>query len=126
MKKQLLDNRLPLKILFFERSPYMSVEILDLLDDYKIICYNDDSNYRLLREKWDISSYLNYTKIRPKEELENDQAIEILLGDQDFINKIVQDKKNSKALFFYMNSNMDKMLKSASRDFQEKYRNHVS
>lgn len=111
MKKNFYSKNLSTKILFFERSPYMSVEILDLLDNYKIICYNDDSTYSLLKEKWYLFSYLNYTKIRPKEELENDQAIEILLGDQDFINKIVQDKKNSKALFFYMNSNMDALLK---------------
>lgn len=112
MKKDQLDKQ-PLKIIFFERSPYMSVEILDLLDDYKIVCYNDDFAYRLLRKKWDLSSYLKYSKTEHDEELENDQAIEILLGDKDFLDKVIQDKKHSKALFFYMNSNMDELLKSA-------------
>jgi len=37
------DSERNLKIVFFEHNPYMSVELLDLLNDYKIICYNDDT-----------------------------------------------------------------------------------
>lgn len=133
MKKNLFNDRAHTKIFFFERSPYMSVEILDLLDDYKIVCYNDDFAYRLLRKRWDLSSYLKYSKTEHDEELENDQAIEILLGDKNFLDKVIQDKKHSKALFFYMNSNMDELLKSAgismvlpSYEVQEKLGNKLS
>ena len=88
----------------------MSVELLDLLNDYKIICYNDDATYRLLKKNWDISSYLNTEFV---EEPESDQVAEILLGDRGFLNKSIQDKKHSKALFFYMNARMDELLKDS-------------
>lgn len=96
------------KVIFFERSPFMSVELLDLLNDYKVICYNDDSIYKLLKKDWDLSSTLNteFTK-----DLENDKAIEIILNDRDFLNKIIRDKDHSKVLFFYMNPRMDELLK---------------
>jgi len=43
------DSERKLNIVFFEHNPYMSVELLDLLNDYKIICYNDDSTYQYLK-----------------------------------------------------------------------------
>ena len=98
------------EIVFFEHNPYMSVELLDLLNNYKIVCYNDDATYRLLKKNWDIYSYLNREFI---EEPESDQVAEILLGDQDFLNKVIRDKEQSKILFFYMNAKMDELLKDA-------------
>ena len=117
------------KVIFFERSPFMSVELLDLLDNYKIICYNDDYIYRLLSEDWDLSSYLN---IKFNEQLENDEAIEILLSDKNFLNRVIQEKKRSKALFFYINKRIDDLLKNAniqmllpSYEIQEKLGNKL-
>lgn len=95
-----------LRIVFFEHNPYMSVELLDLLNDYKIVCYNDDSTYQYLKEHWDIESYLNTKFI---EEPESDQVAEILLGDKDFLNRAIQDREHSKILFFYMNRKMDEL-----------------
>lgn len=107
--KNKLFNKTPLgEIFFLERSPFMSVELLDLLNDYKIICYNDDSVYKLLKKKWDLFSYLD---IKFDKNLENDKAIEILLNDKSFLSKVIQNKKHSKALFFYMNQRMDELLK---------------
>lgn len=107
--KKLFNNSSSSKIFFFERSPFMSVEILDLLKNYEIICYNDDSVYRLLKKDWNISSHLN-TELTKN--LENDKAVEILLNNKQFLNKTVGDKNNDKALFFYINSMMDKLLKN--------------
>lgn len=100
------DSEEKLKIAFFEHNPYMSVELLDLLNDYKIICYNDDSTYQYLKERWDIESYLNTNFL---EEPESDQVAEIILGDEDFLNRAIQDRANSKILFFYMNRRMDEL-----------------
>jgi formate-dependent phosphoribosylglycinamide formyltransferase (GAR transformylase) len=102
------ESRNNLKILFFEHNPYMSVELLDLLNDYKIICYNDDTTYRLLKKNWDVESYLNTEFI---EEPESDKVAEILLSDQNFLNRTIQDRKSSKILFFYMNAKMDELRK---------------
>ncbi|MDP2704509.1 MAG: hypothetical protein Q8P01_04855 [bacterium] len=97
------------KLIFFERSPFMSVELLDLLNDYKIICYNDDSIYRLLKENWNVSSYLDtdFTK-----ELANDAALEILLADKAFI-EVNVPRGGDKALFFYMNSKINELVENA-------------
>jgi len=97
-----------LKIVFFEHNPYMSVELLDLLNNYKIVCYNDDSTYRLLKKNWGIESYLNTEFI---EEPESDQAVQILLANKDFLNRVIQDREHSKILFFYMNKKMDELCK---------------
>lgn len=98
------------KVLFFERSPFISVELLDLLNDYQIVCYNDDSTYKLLKRDWNLSSYLNteFTK-----ELENDKAIEILLNDNRFLDMSIRDKERSKALFSYMNPRINELLKDS-------------
>jgi hypothetical protein len=103
------NHREDSKLIFFERSPFMSVELLDLLNDYRIICYNDDSIYRLLKKDWDVSSYLDteFTK-----ELANDKALEILLGDKAFLEKSVP-RNGSKALFFYMNSKINELVENA-------------
>jgi len=123
------ESRKSLKIIFFEHNPYMSVELLDLLDDYKIICYNDDTTYRLLKKDWDIESYLNTKFI---EEPESDQVVEILLSDKDFLDKVIQDREHSKILFFYMNSKMDELRKKTgmpillpSFDLQERLGNKI-
>lgn len=104
MSLQKLKNNL--KIVFFEHNPYMSVELLDLLDDYKIICYNDDSTYRLLKRDWDVVSYLNTEFI---EEPESDQVAEKLLSDTDFLKEAIPDRPQSKILFFYMNERMNEL-----------------
>ncbi|OGD25194.1 MAG: hypothetical protein A3A98_03655 [Candidatus Staskawiczbacteria bacterium RIFCSPLOWO2_01_FULL_40_39] len=123
------ESRKNLKIIFFEHNPYMSVELLDLLNDYKIICYNDDTTYRLLKKDWDIESYLNTEFI---EEPESDQVAEILLGDQNFLDRSIRDKKHSKILFFYMNTKMDQLRKKTGMsmllpqfDLQERLGNKI-
>lgn len=100
------DSERNLKVIFFEHNPYMSVELLDLLNDYKIICYNDDTTYQYLKEHWDIESYLNTEFI---EEPESDQVAEIMLGDEGFLNRTIQDRAHSKILFFYMNRRMNEL-----------------
>jgi hypothetical protein len=105
----------------------MSVELLDLIDNYKIVCYNDDSTYELLKKNWGVSSYLNTEFV---EELESDQVAEILLGDKNFLNRVILGREDSKVLFFYMNSKMDELLKNTGMpmllpayDLQEKLGN---
>jgi predicted ATP-grasp superfamily ATP-dependent carboligase len=97
-------------IVFFEHNPYMSVELLDLLKNYRIVCYNDDETYRFLKENWDIRSYLNTEFI---EEPESDRVAEIILSNQDFLDKVVPSK-SSKILFFYMNARMGELVEKAN------------
>lgn len=124
-----LDSEEKLNIIFFEHNPYMSVELLDLLNDYKIICYNDDSTYQYLKKHWNIGSYLN---IEFLEEPESDQVAEIMLGDEDFLNRTIQNRANSKILFFYMNKRMDELREKTgmpmllpSFDVQERLGNKI-
>lgn len=95
-------------IVFIEHNPFMSVELLDLIKSYKIICYNDDHTYRLLGKNWILSSYLNtnFTK-----EPDSDVVAETILRNKIFMKKAIPDKKNSRILFFYMNSTMDSLIK---------------
>lgn len=86
----------------------MSVELLDLIKNYRIVCYDDDYVYKLLKNNWDLFSYLNTDLTKG---LGNDQAIEILLNDADFISNLLLNRKRDKALFFYMNRKIDMLLK---------------
>lgn len=86
----------------------MSVEILDLIKNYKIVCYDDNSVYKLLKNNWALFSYLN-TELTKN--IENDKAIEIILNDKIFLNSVAKDIRRDKAIFFYMNKKMDKLLK---------------
>jgi hypothetical protein len=97
------------QIIFFEKSPFMSVGFLGIIKNYKIICYNDDAVYRLLRQKWNIATYANTQSERY---LENDKAVEIMLDDHEFLSTVIADKENSYAFFFYMNQRMNNLLQS--------------
>lgn len=123
------DSEGKLNIIFLEHNPYMSIELLDLLNDYKIICYNDDSTYQYLKKHWDIASYLNTEFL---EEPESDQVAEIMLGDEDFLNRTIHNRVNSKILFFYMNRRIDELRVKAripmllpSFDIQERLGNKI-
>lgn len=123
------NSKEKLEIAFFEHNPYMSVELLDLLNDYKIICYNDDSTYRYLKKHWDIESYLNTNFL---EEPESDQVAELMLGDKEFLSRAIQNRANSKILFFYMNRRMDELREKVgvpmflpSFDIQERLGNKI-
>ena len=101
------------KIVFLEHNPFMSVELLDLLKDYKIICYNDDETYRFLKRDWNLESYLN-TKF--DEEPESDKVAETMLGDEAFLSRAIQNKTDSKILFFFMNRRMNEFREKAGID----------
>lgn len=98
------------QVVFFEKTPFMSVELLDLLKNYKIITYDDDSVYRHLKQSWDIGSYLNEDLTK---ELESDKAVETMLADQGFLSRVLPDRMNVSALFFFMNRNIDELLRAA-------------
>lgn len=89
----------------------MSVELLDLITNYRIVCYNDDSTYRLLKRNWDIKSYLN--NIFDKEP-DSDKVAEILLKDHLFVNNAINDTDHNCIIFFYMNRQMDELIKKIS------------
>jgi len=88
----------------------MSVELLDLLQNFKIITYDDDPLYRHLRQAWNIDSYLNKDLAK---NLDSDKAVEIMLADQGFLSRALPDRVNSTVLFFFMNRNIDKLLRTA-------------
>jgi hypothetical protein len=96
------------KLVFIEHNPFMSIELLDLIKNYRIVCYNNDYTYNLLKDNWDIASYMNTNFT---EEPDSDVVVEIILGDKKFVKKAVSDNPNNKILFFYMNSKMDELVK---------------
>lgn len=96
---------------FIEHNPYMSIELLDLIKHYRIVSYNDDATYRSLKNKWDIYSYLNTQFI---DEPDSDFVAEILLGNEDFLQKAIPDREHSHVLFFYMNRRMAQLAKQAN------------
>ncbi len=98
------------QVIFFEKTPFMSVELLDLLQNFKIVTYDDDSLYRHLRQAWNIDSYLNKDLAK---DIDSDKAVEIMLADQEFLSRALPDRVNSTVLFFFMNHNIDELLHTA-------------
>lgn len=103
---------MPKNILFFEKTPFMSVELLDLLkENYTIISYFEDGNFTNLKELgFPIKTFGNHNLITA---IDSDIAVSEMLKDTEFISKITNGlSENSLALFFYMNEEMDTNLKS--------------
>lgn len=103
-----MKNKNNNKIVFIEHNPFMSIELLDLIKNYRIVCYNDDYTYNLLKDNWDIISYMNTNFI---EEPDSDVVAEIILRNKKFVEKAISNNPNNKIIFFYMNSKMDDLVK---------------
>lgn len=88
----------------------MSVELLDLIQNYQIVCFNDDPTYRLLSAHWDVRSFMNTNF---KEEPESDVAAGIMLSDQSFLDHAIDSRRHARVLFFYMNRRMAELVQEA-------------
>lgn|GEM_PF-1812942 len=108
-------NLLPLhmstRVIFFEYNPYMSAELIELLENYQIACFNDDDLSQLLSRYGNIITYGNKSFL---EEMESDEAMELVLCDVKFMNVIKASDPLFRALFFYMNPIMARILKQKS------------
>jgi hypothetical protein len=99
-----------MKIVFFERSPFMGVELLDLLRDFVIVSYDKDLAYMFLKKRWPLCSYGN-TDFSMN--IGNDTAVENMLTNATFTKHLRVDSPKIKALFFYMNPQINKAARDA-------------
>ncbi len=99
-----------MKVVFFERSPFMAVELLDLLKDFTIASYDEDLAYTFLQERWSLCSYGN-TDFSVSEG--NDTAVEHMLTNKAFTKRLQMDGSKVMALFFYMNAQINKAANDA-------------
>lgn len=92
------------RIYFLEKFPYMGVELLDYIQNYSAVFYNNDSSYELLKRQG-LPVFTHNKKVLNK--LGNDIAVERILSDKTFMDSLISDRKNSLLLFFYMNKRMN-------------------
>jgi hypothetical protein len=76
-------------MLFFERTPFMAVELLDLFTPFEVVCYDDDAVYRLLKHDWAVHCRMNADFAS---NIGNDTAVEIILDDADFLSGVVRGR----------------------------------
>lgn len=98
------------EIIFFEKYPFMSVELLSLLDNYKIACYYDEPIVRWLQKNWDVETFSN-TSLTV--EIESDKAVELMLADAQFMSQLTLKGGDPSGLFFFMSEDMDRLLGKA-------------
>lgn len=99
------------EILFFEKTPYMSAELLPIAKNYSVISYHEDDLFRYLRDaKYSVRTFGN-TEL--EKQIGNDVAVQTMLETRQFIHDLLQGKPNAHALFFYMNSAIDSATKGA-------------
>ena len=86
------------RLLFFERVPFMGVELLDLIDDYRIACYGRSPEFDLLRRAWPVLANVPDLSDRPA----NDEAVRQLLSDRAFVENLTADTSDAVGICFYM------------------------
>lgn len=99
----------PNSVLFFEKYPFMGIELLDLITDhYFLLSYYDTTSYRMLKELgYSVLTYGNTSFLR---KIDSDKAVGLILSDEQYINKIIK-KTHGKAIFFYMSQEMSDLCK---------------
>ncbi|MDD5659151.1 MAG: hypothetical protein PHR39_03960 [Actinomycetota bacterium] len=107
--KQLSKSKLPMKIFFFEKTPFMGVELLDILKDYSIVFYNLDQTYSNLKNSG--FPVISYGDRNLSKAIGSDKAVRIMLQDRKFLKNIIVNKENARLLFFYMDAKMDNLCK---------------
>jgi hypothetical protein len=87
-------------IVFFEKTPFMSVELVDLLKNFSVVCYDDDAPYASLQRSWPVYSYGNTAL---DGDLDSDVAVETMLEDRNTLGQLLPSGSRIRGLFFYMN-----------------------
>ena len=85
--------------LFFEKSPFLSVELIDAFDSIKGIYYLEDYVFNELRRLGGaVESYgcRNLTQT-----VNSYDAVKLMLRDRDFLGKITHAKQELFSLFLY-------------------------
>lgn len=89
------------QVYFFEKYPFMGVELLKLIKNITLVCYNQDGVFESLsKEGFSLFSYKNTDFITP---IDSDQAVLKIISDKKFVLDKEIEKNNSGWLFFYMN-----------------------
>jgi hypothetical protein len=105
-----MKANIPHTVLFFEKSPFMSVELLDTLKDhFQVYSYLQDPAFELLKKSnYRIHSYGNTTLTQS---IDSDIAVNVMLSDREYIKSIVgKYPEEYGAMFFYMSKEMSKSL----------------
>ena len=97
-------------VVFFERAPYMSVELLDLLERYEVSCYDASDSTALLELDWNIAKWSSKPIITTAS---NDQCVEQMLADEEYCHAFGPCGKGASALMFYMTRKMEDLLTAA-------------
>lgn len=101
-------NRPPVRVLFFEKTPFMGVELLDILKDYSLVSFRDDWTYSYLNRSG--ASVISYGDRNLLKHIDSDEAIRTMLRDKRFMKNVV-DKEDTRLLFFYIEGVMDNLCK---------------
>lgn len=102
----------PQIVLFFEKYPFMSVELLDCFEDYfQVHSFLKDPTFELLKKSYFCMH--SYGGASLTESIDSDIAVNRMLADSGYIRSIVGSSPSEYgALFFYMSKEMDKLLQS--------------
>ncbi len=76
----------------------MGVELLDLIDDYRIACYGGSPEFDLLMKAWPVFANVPGDTDRPA----NDEAVRRLLSDHEFVENLTAGSSDAIGLCFYM------------------------
>ena len=98
-------------VLFFEKYPFMGVELFGLLgNNYCLLSYYDDGCYKMLKKlDYPVITYGNVSFL---ETIDSDKAVGFMLSDERYLKKIIKRNGNDdRALFFYMSEEMNKLCK---------------
>jgi len=96
-------------VIFFEKTPFMSVELLDIVDNFQVLSYFQDYISEILPNK---TKVLTYGNTETSIGINSDKAIEKILSDKVFIRNTFSSTSTFQALFFYMNQAMDSLCKA--------------
>jgi GNAT superfamily N-acetyltransferase len=87
---------------FFEKSALMGVELLDLLDNYRLIVHDADAAYHHLKQTFPLVAYDPLDRVPA---IEPDMAVQRMLGDAAFLDHIGVNKGRLGALLFRFQAN---------------------
>lgn len=110
-KTKMIKKNVTKNILFFEKTPFMGVELLNLItNNFKLISYFDDNNLKNLKKlDYSVETFSNNNYTIP---IDSDKAVYDMLSDERFIRKLTKNKySNNLALLFYMSEKEDIILR---------------
>ncbi len=94
---------------FVEKTPFMGVELLDLLENYNCVSYNRDSASKsLIKRGFKIIPYQDKKIIKP---IDSDRAVIEILKNKKFVKNNIKLDDTGGLLLFYMDSEINDLVK---------------